>query len=57
MAILLIYDASKDPPTFSECLHRTTVEDAVRMADDLVQSSPKELYSVYDNAGTLKYQR
>lgn len=57
MATLQIWDGSKDPPTFLTILNCPTVNDAVYMADDLVRSIPKQLYSVYNDAGKLEYQR
>lgn len=57
MAILMIWDGSKEPPAF-EMLHPCkTVAEAVQMADALAQSSPAKLYHVFDEKGCYQYGR
>lgn len=57
MAILMIFDGAVNPPAFRTMRYGDTVQELVRMADDLAKSEPSKLYEVYDNVGLLAYRR
>lgn len=57
MALLMIFDGSQKPPVFNSMQHTETVQESIRLADDLAKSDPAKLYDVYDNSGNLAYRR
>lgn len=57
MALLRIYDVTKEPPELVSQLPFPCVPDAIVVADEMARRRPERLYRVFDSDMNVAYMR